>query len=168
MSIAVRKIRHRHRLDQRHRPGNRREARRRRDAACMLNGFGDPSAIEEIRSRLAEQNHVDVHYHEADLTRPDEIHELGRVREGCLRRRGYPGEQRRRPACRPDRGVSRRSLGLPARPEPLGGLPLHARGAPRDARARTGVGSSTSPRPTAWSRRSTRRRTSPRSTASWA
>jgi len=55
-------------------------------AGCrvLLNGLGDPAAIEVIRSRLAEQNHVDVHFHGADLTRPAEIHELVRFAEVAL------------------------------------------------------------------------------------
>ncbi len=55
-------------------------------AACrvLLNGLGDPAAIEVIRSRLAEQHHVDVHFHGADLTRPAEIRELVRFAEDSL------------------------------------------------------------------------------------
>ncbi len=55
-------------------------------AGCrvLLNGLGDPAAIEVIRSRLAEQNHVEVHFHGADLTRPAEIHELVRFAEDAL------------------------------------------------------------------------------------
>ncbi len=55
-------------------------------AACgvLLNGFGNPAAIKELRSRLASQNRVDVHFHGADLTRPDEVHELVRFAEDTL------------------------------------------------------------------------------------
>jgi len=55
-------------------------------AGCrvLLNGLGDPAAIEAIRSRLAEESHVDVHFHGADLTRPAEIHELVRYAEDAL------------------------------------------------------------------------------------
>jgi len=50
----------------------------------LMNGLGDPTAIEVIRSRLAEQNHVDVHFHGADLTRPEEIHKLVTFAEDVL------------------------------------------------------------------------------------
>ena len=42
----------------------------------LLNGFGDPTEIEAIRSRLAERYDVDVHYHDADLTHIDQIQRL--------------------------------------------------------------------------------------------
>jgi len=45
-------------------------------ADVMLNGFGDPDAIERTRSGLAEETSVSVGYHGADLSRPDEIEEL--------------------------------------------------------------------------------------------
>jgi 3-hydroxybutyrate dehydrogenase len=53
------------------------------EAGCrvMLNGLGDAAPIEAIRSRLAESYHVEVHFHGADLTRPDEIRELVRFAE---------------------------------------------------------------------------------------
>jgi 3-hydroxybutyrate dehydrogenase len=45
-------------------------------ASVMLTGFGDPAAIEAIRSRLAREHHVEVRYHDADLTVPEQIHRL--------------------------------------------------------------------------------------------
>jgi len=39
----------------------------------VLNGFGEASAIEALRSRLAREHGVDVHHDGADMTRPDEI-----------------------------------------------------------------------------------------------
>ena len=52
-------------------------------AGCrvLLSGFGDAALIEAIRSRLAEHYHVDVHFHGADLTRPQEVQELVRFAE---------------------------------------------------------------------------------------
>jgi 3-hydroxybutyrate dehydrogenase len=47
----------------------------------MLNGFGDVGEIEAIRSRLASENRVDVGYHGADMTRPEEIGALFRAAE---------------------------------------------------------------------------------------
>jgi 3-hydroxybutyrate dehydrogenase len=41
-----------------------------------MNGFGDPHAIEEIRRGLAEPNHVEVRYCEADLVDPAQIRRL--------------------------------------------------------------------------------------------
>ena len=45
-------------------------------ANVVLNGFGDPHAIEEIRRGLAEPNHVEVRYCEADLVDPAQIRRL--------------------------------------------------------------------------------------------
>lgn len=44
-------------------------------AGCsvMLNGFGDPAAIERDRAALADRHGVEVRYSSADMTRPDEI-----------------------------------------------------------------------------------------------
>jgi 3-hydroxybutyrate dehydrogenase len=55
-------------------------------AGCrvLLNGLGDRAAIEQIRSRLAKQNGVDVHFYGADLTKPDEVHELVRFAQDAL------------------------------------------------------------------------------------
>jgi 3-hydroxybutyrate dehydrogenase len=39
----------------------------------MLNGFGDPAAIERIRLELAATHGVAVQYHNADMTRPEQI-----------------------------------------------------------------------------------------------
>ncbi|MFK7967281.1 MAG: 3-hydroxybutyrate dehydrogenase [Burkholderiaceae bacterium] len=49
-------------------------------AACganlVLNGFGDPDQIEEIRSSLASEFGIDVHYEGADLSSPSQIAEM--------------------------------------------------------------------------------------------
>ncbi len=45
----------------------------REGCAVMLNGFGDPSEIEEIRSSLASECGVTAGYNAADLTQPDQI-----------------------------------------------------------------------------------------------
>ncbi|HXE94922.1 MAG TPA: 3-hydroxybutyrate dehydrogenase [Dongiaceae bacterium] len=42
----------------------------------MLNGLGDPARIEEQRVTLEKESGVSVHYHGADMTRPDEISSL--------------------------------------------------------------------------------------------
>ncbi len=39
----------------------------------MLNGFGDPAAIDDLRRRLAEQHRVRVAYSPADMSKPAEI-----------------------------------------------------------------------------------------------
>ncbi len=53
------------------------------EAGCrvLLNGFGDPAEIEASRARLASEFSVEVRFHGADLTRPDEIAELVRFAE---------------------------------------------------------------------------------------
>ena len=45
-------------------------------ASVMLNGFGDPAAIEQTRAEIATQTGADIAYNGADLSRPDEIAEL--------------------------------------------------------------------------------------------
>ena len=47
----------------------------------MLNGFGDPGEIEQSRSRLASESGVEVGYHGADMTKPDEIASLFKTTE---------------------------------------------------------------------------------------
>lgn len=42
----------------------------------VLNGFGDPSKIEDERAALAERTGVRVLHHAADMTRPDQISEM--------------------------------------------------------------------------------------------
>jgi len=42
----------------------------------MLNGFGDPAAIERLRAGLAERHRVRAAYSPADMTKPEEIREL--------------------------------------------------------------------------------------------
>jgi 3-hydroxybutyrate dehydrogenase len=42
----------------------------------MLNGFGDPAAIERLRAGLAEQHGVRAAYTAADMAKPAEIREL--------------------------------------------------------------------------------------------
>jgi 3-hydroxybutyrate dehydrogenase len=42
----------------------------------MLNGFGDPAAIEEQRTEMAQQCGVSVAYHGADMSKPAEIADL--------------------------------------------------------------------------------------------
>lgn len=49
------------------------EALAKAGAAVMLNGFGDADEIEAIRARLARDHDVEVGYHPADMTKPDEI-----------------------------------------------------------------------------------------------
>jgi 3-hydroxybutyrate dehydrogenase len=41
-------------------------------ANVMLNGFGDPGEIEAIRSGMVEEFGVNVHYRDADMSRPEE------------------------------------------------------------------------------------------------
>jgi 3-hydroxybutyrate dehydrogenase len=42
----------------------------------LLTGFGEPATIEASRSRLAEEYDVEVRYHYADLSVPDQLHRL--------------------------------------------------------------------------------------------
>jgi len=45
-------------------------------AALVLNGFGDPAAIEQTRETLATLHGVEVHYSAADLSMPEKICEM--------------------------------------------------------------------------------------------
>lgn len=42
-------------------------------AHVVLNGFGEPAAIEDMRAALAEEHGVEVRHHGADMTKVDEI-----------------------------------------------------------------------------------------------
>ena len=53
----------------------------------MFNGLGDPQVNENLRRNVADEFGVKVHYHDADLTRPEEISTLIKAAEdafGCL------------------------------------------------------------------------------------
>ena len=45
-------------------------------AHVMLNGFGDPAAIEALRDELGHAHGVRIGYHGADMSRPDEVSAL--------------------------------------------------------------------------------------------
>jgi 3-hydroxybutyrate dehydrogenase len=47
-----------------------------RGANLMLNGFGDPDAIRELRTKMAQQYGVRVEHHGADMAKPAEIAEM--------------------------------------------------------------------------------------------
>src|SRR2546428_12461155 len=49
------------------------EAFAKQGANIVLNGFGERSAIEQLRARLAEKHHIDVQYDGADMSKPDAI-----------------------------------------------------------------------------------------------
>jgi 3-hydroxybutyrate dehydrogenase len=42
----------------------------------VINGFGDATEIETLRRSLAEENGITCFYHNADMTKPDEIEDL--------------------------------------------------------------------------------------------
>ena len=80
-------------------------------ANVMLNGFGDAAEIEALRAGLAREFGVKVAYSGADMSKPGaDPRDGARRREGARRGR-HPGEQRRHPAHRAGRGVSRTSAG---------------------------------------------------------
>jgi len=55
-------------------------------ADVVLNGFGEATAIEQERARLAEEAGVKVLYHPADMTRPAEIADMVAFAHGKFRR----------------------------------------------------------------------------------
>jgi 3-hydroxybutyrate dehydrogenase len=52
------------------------EALAKEGAHVLLNGFGDPRAIDALKTTLAERHDVSVEYHGADLSKPAEIEQL--------------------------------------------------------------------------------------------
>ena len=50
----------------------------------MMNGFGDADEIEKNRASLADRHGVDVRYHGADLTKPDQIRDLFKTAEDAF------------------------------------------------------------------------------------
>lgn len=52
------------------------EAMAEQGARIVLNGLGDPGKIEAARAGLAEKYGVDVRYHGADMTKPDQITDM--------------------------------------------------------------------------------------------
>ena len=55
-------------------------------ADIMLNGFGEPTVIQELIKTLSEEHHVRVLHHGADMSRPQEIEDLIRITESKLGR----------------------------------------------------------------------------------
>ena len=55
-------------------------------ASVMLNGLGDPAAIERTRRELATETGADVRFHAADMTRPDEVAALIAAAESAFGR----------------------------------------------------------------------------------
>jgi 3-hydroxybutyrate dehydrogenase len=49
------------------------EALAKKGANIVLNGFGDPATVEELRSRLSLEHNVGVSYSPADISKPDDI-----------------------------------------------------------------------------------------------
>jgi 3-hydroxybutyrate dehydrogenase len=52
------------------------EALAARGVNLMLNGFGEPGAVESLRAGLAQKHGVRVEYHGADMSRPDQIADM--------------------------------------------------------------------------------------------
>ena len=84
----------------------------------MLNGFGDKAAIESQRVELAKKCGVKVDYNGADMTKPAEIADLVAKTKAAVRQRRHPGEQRRHPARRADRGLPAGEVGRHHRDQP--------------------------------------------------
>ena len=80
-------------------------------ANVVLNGFGEPEAIERDRAGDRAEFGVGPLHSPADMTKPDEIAAHGRARRAKLRHRRHPRQQRRHPARRAGRGVPGREVG---------------------------------------------------------
>ncbi len=73
-------------------------------ANVIVNGFGEPSAIEQLRAKLSADHGVTVRYDGADLSQQAPI-EAMMGKGGRIRRDRHPRQQRRHPACRADRRI---------------------------------------------------------------
>ena len=140
--------RHRHRLDQRHRPGHRAGAGRRRcrHHAERIRRRGrrsrrcaQESAPGRRQGRLQRRRHVEAG--------ADRRH--GRNRHARARQRRHPGEQRGHPAHRAGRGISGRALGRDHRDQSRRRYFHAIRPCFRRCGGAIGAASSTSPRRTA-------------------
>ena len=67
----------------------------------VINGLGDPAAIEAERARLEQDHGVRVRHHPANMLKPDEIADLMR-RHGILNGNGHDGIDS--PNAEPDQG----------------------------------------------------------------
>ena len=129
--MGVRKICHRHRLDQRHRPrhcacasppaartscstGSAMPARSRRCAPSS------PSELRRQRASIAA----------ADMAKTDDIADMIAGAERCIRRRRRAGQQCRHPVRLADRGIPAREMGRDPGDQPVQRLPHHPRCVP--------------------------------------
>ena len=104
----------------------------------MLNGFGDVSEIETLRTELESKHDVRAGYHGADLATPAEIRALmaqtierfGAV-DILVNNAGFQ-------FVSPDRGISRGEMGRDGGGEFVGGVSHHQGGTPRYAKPEVG------------------------------
>ncbi len=68
----------------------------------MLNGFGEPDAIEKERKAIIDDFHVKALYSPADMTKPREIIDTGENSRGSARIARSACQQCRHPICRAD------------------------------------------------------------------
>ena len=88
-------------------------------ASVMINGFGDAAAIETERAGAGRRRAArKALYDAADMTKPDQIAAMVERCHDRARRRRHPHQQRRHPACRPDRGFPARQVGRDHRDQP--------------------------------------------------
>ena len=101
-------------------------------ANVVLNGFGDPAAIEATRAGLEKEAGVAVRYSAADMAKPDEIAAMIRAAEAEFGGDRHPRQQCRHPARRADRGIPGREVERDHRHQPVRHLPCHPRRAAGD------------------------------------
>jgi len=77
----------------------------------VINGFGPAADIEKERSGIEKEFGVKAIYSSADMTKPAEIAAMIKTAEDAARLVRHPGEQRRHPARRADRGVPAGEVG---------------------------------------------------------
>ena len=107
-------------------------------ANVLINGFGDAADIEKERAGIEKEFGVKAIYSPADMTKPAEIAAMIKTAETTLGSLRHPGQQRRHPARRADRGIPDREVGPDHRHQSVGGVPRHPRRDPRHEGAQVG------------------------------
>ena len=85
-------------------------------ANVVINGFGDAKEIEKERAGIEKEFGVKALYSPADMTKPAEIAAMIKTRRDDVRLGRHPGQQRRHPARRADRGIPDREVGRRSSP----------------------------------------------------
>ena len=119
----------------------------------MINGMGEPAAIEAERVKIEKDFGVKAFYNGADMTKPAEIAAMVADAQSQVGFAGHTRQQRRHPVRFADRGFSAGEVGRDHRDQPLRRLPRHARRGARHEGAEMGPHHHRPRRRTRWSPR---------------